>query len=1419
MAVPDGELGEFVERLRALGVDPSARELAEALWFARFVGRPHLRSGTPGVPLADADGTEDEFRIDYTPPAWYTQHAESRRQASAGSGDHTRLYAERPSAGPRSAAQPATPDARAVRVRVPAATALPKPLVLQRALRPLQHYHPPVRTPALHLDEQLTAEQAADTRLLLPVLRAATRREARLRLLMDVSTSTGVWDTALGELRQICAGLGAFREVTVHYVREDGKDAGGRLVAATSRDGVRAVGAAEQLRDPTGRQLTLVLSDCAGPLWRSGRMQRLLHHWGQAAPVAVVQPLPQRMWRRTHLPALPGTLRRREGLGARLNFTSTDGEAPAKSIPVPVLSLSRTALGSWARLLAGDTGLALPGPAAWVCADHPAALSRLTARDTDAETLVRAFRRTASRQAVQLSVSFSAVPLTLPVMQLVQRAMQPRSGPAVLAEVLLSGLLERGRDEGWYDFRPGVREALLRLLARGDAQLILKHCGDYVERHFGRRAHNFPALALAGLSGQRVAGPDGDTEVVPDAFAAVSALVAGRFGVSVPATQRETYHLVYAGEDEPWVLWAAHLLAVEGKEVVLRKADGTGRDLRELVIERLARRSGPLRRTVLFIGGWHAEFRLTNPLRGVVARDDDRFAAVSVVRTVPFSWVAELDPVTRLWDTTEAEAAERLLGSLGVARTAVPNNVRRPAFPGPTLRILDGVPATDPDLTVRGNLLDRVRESLAPDRSTAACAVTGEPSVGKTTLAAQYVHRYASTYDIVWWVRPGTARHRRERLAQLGVEFGIPAQGDALDRLVELMPVLWATPLSWLIVFDDCEVQDTLADLPLAGGHVLITTRDCDWRDERIDTLRLAPRGHELVRARDPERPQPVVDEEALVRVTGPGRGYYTGFFLAPGLLVTTVRVVPAPNEEHARTGIVVVTADGRRHQGHLMRVLEQVALFRVPEVPVHSCLWLTDAPDVRPDDVMVCSSETAVDGSSVRVHHARCEGHPGKDTMRIVGDLPGAGGVGSPVISVRDGSVVGIVVADAVDRDHGVEAVRIEALRNLCLQGEEGVELWHDIVRSHDRHHAAWSLDHRTVPLERRRELYGLLAELNPPSGPDEVRRMTEPFAATTGDHPPRSWRDGAGLIYSQGGSADVVRYAARVWSHLARYPELLPGLSELRDWIRRPQNAAQPVEAGRHEHRVVVEIAADSSDGYSCEAHLLQGERVLYGGTTASHGPSHAVLFSAVSAALRYLANRAEADGIGGAMAEYRLPDELLWDLPVERWTTQAAPHLARVVVRGAGSNRRPPRHHAARWKAVSQGPLIGLRSPETGLLSRLLESDLRRHLLNGPANAVPLLCQHAEEDGGATALAEARSAGYPLIIWSRAPRHETCLDFYGHMLEKVRLSSGVQELLGSIGRLARNREREDDWAAHVAVYYAPGETPTEWAAPTLF
>ncbi|MFD5419662.1 SAV_2336 N-terminal domain-related protein [Streptomyces sp. NPDC127069] len=543
--------------LRAAGLDPSPEEIADALWLAART-REAARAATPGA----GEGPEPEparrkpARAQGSPgraggpspPADAEEPPTARVREDDPAEDPVRLYP----AGALAAADPApdteVPVAGGVPVRVPGAAALPRILDIQRALRALQRHRPPGPPTRTVLDEPATAEASARALgLVLPVFRPECRREATVRLVMDASPSMAVWQDMFDELRAVCERLGAFRDVQVHYLHRlpDGTAAVGRGPAPAA--GVRS---GDQLRDPTGRALTMVVSDCAGPVWREGEAQRLLHRWAECAPCVVVQPLPQRLWNRSWLPTERGVLERGPagggatpggtGGGRGLRFRPDRPARPGRptgGLTVPVLPPSATALGAWARLVAGLGSGPVPAEVGRVLARHPAAPVPLPRTARPPRELVRRFRSSAAPGAVQLAVYLSAAPLTLPVMRLVQRTMLPDSEPSDLAEVLLSGLLRRsGASPGpWYEFVPGVQDVLLGPLGRDEAALVLKHCSEYVLAHFGRGVRNFPALAVSQLTGVPEGVPDvPDAEQapagpLPQAFAQVSAKVVRRY--------------------------------------------------------------------------------------------------------------------------------------------------------------------------------------------------------------------------------------------------------------------------------------------------------------------------------------------------------------------------------------------------------------------------------------------------------------------------------------------------------------------------------------------------------------------------------------------------------------------------------------------------------------------------------------------------------------------------------------------------------------------------------------------------------------------------------------------------------------------------------------------------------------------------
>jgi hypothetical protein len=513
---PRDPLAEVVGALTRAGLDPAATELADALWLARW-SRPTAPAGPSARSGGAADGADPAPRgPGYPRPGrGDTDGAGTRLVPPAQDPSDERTVRLYPGTAAPGTGRPLTGSA-ALGVAVPEAVALPGLLELQSALRPLQRFRSPGRPRRAVLDEGATAERTARAGgLLLPVFRPDTRGDAAMQLLMDASSSMFVWERMLRELGGVFARLGAFREVQVRYLHDT---PGGDLAVSGRFDpepaGLRS---ARQLSDPSGRRVTLLVSDCVGPLWRSGLAHRLLHRLARHGPVAVLQPLPARLWNRTRLPVSYGVLRRSEGLIHSAPLRFCEGAAgyatEPEALPVPVMPPTAQALGAWARLLAGTGAGEVPAAVGWVRADQPATPAPPRRTTVPVPALVGRFRSAASPAAAQLAVYLAAAPLFLPVMQLVQRTMLPDSGPAELAEVLLSGLVVRaqdahGADHRWYRFADGVRDMLLGSLGRGEALLVLKHCSEYVEQRFGKSGPNFPALAITQLTegpGDRIA--------------------------------------------------------------------------------------------------------------------------------------------------------------------------------------------------------------------------------------------------------------------------------------------------------------------------------------------------------------------------------------------------------------------------------------------------------------------------------------------------------------------------------------------------------------------------------------------------------------------------------------------------------------------------------------------------------------------------------------------------------------------------------------------------------------------------------------------------------------------------------------------------------------------------------------------------
>ncbi|WP_410617115.1 sigma-70 family RNA polymerase sigma factor [Amycolatopsis sp. lyj-109] len=510
-------LDRLLVTLRAIGLEPIALEVAETLWLAQH------------IEPAPAAGTETHHapRMRKGP-----QHAPPER---AGREEAPR---QPPSSSLHATGEQSTRSrtVNALPARVPAVKALPDTGRISRELRPLNRRSPSRRD--IELDEQATAERSAEFRSRQPearrwqlVRRPVQDRWLDLMVIVDVHPSMILWKAQVEELCTLLKQQGAFEDVRIWYLHHRPGGVGLSPVPTASR-GLRAPA---ELIDPTGHRLTLFISDMVARVWETGDIIAVVEQCAQHGPTALLQPLPERLWPRTALNPRHGRIHSLQPGSSNKQFKfvprTLEDELPKGTIPVPVLEMTAASLGAWARLVVAGNSDGVDATVLGIGAEPV----RSPEGTVDPRELLARFRATASPQAFRLLRHLAAAPLSLPVMRLVQRATSAEPDPSHLAEVYLSGLLERtgaqNPDAVAFEFAPGVRNVLTGTLRRSEALRVL----DTVSRAIPPRVGSGPEFTAYALAGE---GRARATAVSIDSFAVIANDILKRMGVLEPGGVR-----------------------------------------------------------------------------------------------------------------------------------------------------------------------------------------------------------------------------------------------------------------------------------------------------------------------------------------------------------------------------------------------------------------------------------------------------------------------------------------------------------------------------------------------------------------------------------------------------------------------------------------------------------------------------------------------------------------------------------------------------------------------------------------------------------------------------------------------------------------------------------------------------------------
>lgn len=522
-------ISELVTILQHIDPELRVEDVADAIWLALYMETPARKSDAETITLSASNVLPSE-RDDNTDSGKLPQPPVSQ---VATSGLHLSLQQENRRDNKQWNALP---------FRSPAALALPGSLDIARALRPFMRRVPHLTT--FVLNEEATAERIAEVDVWIPVLDHALTRWLDVALVIDRGASMSIWRQTIAEFYLLLTRQGAFRDVRIWELDTNVADKV-RLYVGKSEDVRRQARSERELIDTSGRRLILVLTDCVSPAWHSGQVAEVLVKWGQYNAVTLVQVLPQPLWSRTALGMATAVRLQASAPGianTQLNVQPTylwndEDEMAQSGLLVPIVTLEPEPLAAWSRVIARAEDRWIPGYKLATTVESNGHNRNGVQEETStisfsAAERIQLFRANASSTARRLAGLLAIVPISMPIVRLIQRTMLPESRQVHVAEVFLSGLLEvisvnsdtLDPDYIEYEFADGVREALLNPVPISDKARVLSEISDFIESKYDQVLDFRTLIANPGARGGVSIGKESKP------FASMAAKVLRRFG-------------------------------------------------------------------------------------------------------------------------------------------------------------------------------------------------------------------------------------------------------------------------------------------------------------------------------------------------------------------------------------------------------------------------------------------------------------------------------------------------------------------------------------------------------------------------------------------------------------------------------------------------------------------------------------------------------------------------------------------------------------------------------------------------------------------------------------------------------------------------------------------------------------------------
>ena len=194
-----------------------------------------------------------------------------------------------------------------------------------------------------------------------------------------------------------------------------------------------------------------------------------------------------------------------------------------------------------------------------------------------------------------------------------------------------------------------------------------------------------------------------------------------------------------------------------------------------------------------------------------------------VLRETPITPLIAMISRIEVKGTTPDEAAALVVKRLKTPKEVEERDHARAGLPLP--KTFNAAYRPNPNFTGRFEAMESLQKALRGGNA-AVTAVAGMGGVGKTTLAAEYCHRFGGRYGGVWWVRAEQEPVMLADLQALGQRLGVVEGKNTETDARATLDHLAALTAPWLLVYDNAPNPDAVAKwLPAGAVRCLITSR------------------------------------------------------------------------------------------------------------------------------------------------------------------------------------------------------------------------------------------------------------------------------------------------------------------------------------------------------------------------------------------------------------------------------------------------------------------------------------------------------------------------------------------------------------------------------------------------------------------